>query len=158
MNFKNILYPKDRVHFFTIKRKNVLKLLFINDYTLASQSQSEEIFSYKSLEEDLFQENDEILALSHGKKIILFKNFTQNTNNFKSFLLSQFILLMFLFVASLFFLFVVLNSFSFFDLFFLLVCLMLFSISFINLSILIKHICLLKKFDKEKAKNLRNEK
>lgn len=157
MNFNEIFSSKNRLHFFTIEKKNELKLTFISDYTLAVKNEyslKKEVFSYKSLQENLFEENDEILAFLRGRKIILFKNFTQNTNNFKTSLLSQYTLLGFLFIATLFFLFVILNAFSFLDLLFLLACLMLFSVSFINFSVLIKQIRLLKDLDKDKVRKL----
>lgn len=157
MNFNEIFSSKNRLHFFTIEKKNELKLTFISDYTLAVKNEyslKKEVFSYKSLQENLFEENDEILAFLRGRKIILFKNFTQNTNNFKTSLLSQYTLLGFLFIATLFFLFVILNAFSFLDLLFLLACLMLFSVSFINFSVLIKQIRILKDLDKDKVRKL----
>ncbi|MDC7793332.1 hypothetical protein, partial [Campylobacter coli] len=127
------------------------------DYTLASFKDelnlNNEIFFYQSLKENLFKENDEILISNLGKKIILFRNFTQNSDNFAEAKLKQVLLLIFLFLASVFFAsLAAINEFGAVDLVFLMICLLLLVMGIINLGLLFKQIRILKSFNKEEMK------
>ncbi len=86
MNFSGFFYARNDLRLFKIEKKNELKSFFYKDYTLSSYKDAlnlnNEIFFYQSLKEGLFKENDEILVSNLGKKIILFRNFTQNCDNF----------------------------------------------------------------------------
>ncbi|EAJ3436375.1 hypothetical protein CXK19_09585, partial [Campylobacter coli] len=130
---------------------------FYKDYTLASFKDelnlNNEIFFYQSLKENLFKENDEILISNLGKKIILFRNFTQNSDNFAEAKLKQVLLLIFLFLASVFFAsLAAINEFGAVDLVFLMICLLLLVMGIINLGLLFKQIRILKSFNKEEMK------
>ncbi|EKI0426126.1 hypothetical protein PB252_001045, partial [Campylobacter coli] len=130
---------------------------FYKDYTLASFKDelnlNNEIFFYQSLKENLFKENDEILISNLGKKIILFRNFTQNSDNFAEAKLKQVLLLIFLFLASVFFAsLAAINEFGAVDLVFLMICLLLLVMGIINLGLLFKQIHILKSFSKEEMK------
>lgn len=99
MNFSGFFYARNDLRLFKIEKKNELKSFFYKDYTLSSYKDAlnlnNEIFFYQSLKEGLFKENDEILVSNLGKKIILFRNFTQNCDNFNEAKLKQILLLFF---------------------------------------------------------------
>ncbi|EAK6804356.1 hypothetical protein E5040_07960, partial [Campylobacter coli] len=140
-----------------IEKKSEIKSFFYKDYTLASFKDelnlNNEIFFYQSLKENLFKENDEILISNLGKKIILFRNFTQNSDNFAEAKLKQVLLLIFLFLASVFFAsLAAINEFGAVDLVFLMICLLLLVMGIINLGLLFKQIRILKSFSKEEMK------
>ncbi|EIQ8923292.1 hypothetical protein TY742_001754, partial [Campylobacter coli] len=142
---------------FKIEKKSEIKSFFYKDYTLASFKDelnlNNEIFFYQSLKENLFKENDEILISNLGKKIILFRNFTQNSDNFAEAKLKQVLLLIFLFLASVFFAsLAAINEFGAVDLVFLMICLLLLVMGIINLGLLFKQIRILKSFSKEEMK------
>ena len=101
----------------------------------------------------VFKENDEILVSNLGKKIILFRNFTQNCDNFNEAKLKQILLLFFLLLASVFFAsLAMINEFGAIDLVFLMICLLLLVMGVINLGLLFKQIRILKSFSKEEMK------
>lgn len=82
-------------------------------------------FEYIGVLDNLFCENDEVIVASRDNKIILFKNFTQNTDNFKEAFLRALLFMIMLFSACAVFLyFCIAHSFAgidlgFFVLFFL---------------------------------------
>ena len=154
MNFKGFFYARNDLRLLKIEKVSQLDGAFYKDYTLVcvkdELNTKSEIFSYKSFKKDLFKENDEILISNWNEKIILFRNLTQKTHNFKEALLYQFILLGFLLLASAFFaLLTSINEFSAVDLFFFMLCLVLLIMAFINFSLLQKQIRILTRFDKE---------
>ncbi|EAI2024743.1 hypothetical protein EJ732_05005, partial [Campylobacter coli] len=150
-------YARNDLRLFKIEKKSEIKSFFYKDYTLASFKDelnlNNEIFFYQSLKENLFKENDEILISNLGKKIILFRNFTQNSDNFAEAKLKQVLLLIFLFLASVFFAsLAAINEFGAVDLVFLMICLLLLVMGIINLGLLFKQIRILKSFSKEEMK------
>ncbi|KQH54536.1 hypothetical protein, partial [Campylobacter coli] len=150
-------YARNDLRLFKIEKKSEIKSFFYKDYTLASFKDelnlNNEIFFYQSLKENLFKENDEILISNLGKKIILFRNFTQNSDNFAEAKLKQVLLLIFLFLASIFFAsLAAINEFGAVDLVFLMICLLLLVMGIINLGLLFKQIRILKSFSKEEMK------
>ncbi|EAI9576514.1 hypothetical protein C3250_04465 [Campylobacter coli] len=157
MNFSGFFYARNDLRLFKIEKKSEIKSFFYKDYTLASFKDelnlNNEIFFYQSLKENLFKENDEILISNLGKKIILFRNFTQNSDNFAEAKLKQVLLLIFLFLASVFFAsLAAINEFGAVDLVFLMICLLLLVMGIINLGLLFKQIRILKSFSKEEMK------
>ncbi|EIU5835895.1 hypothetical protein L5P16_001756 [Campylobacter jejuni] len=157
MNFSGFFYARNDLRLFKIEKKNELKSFFYKDYTLSSYKDNlnlnNEIFFYQSLKEGLFKENDEILISNLGKKIILFRNFTQNCDNFNEAKLKQILLLFFLLLASIFFAsLAMINEFGAIDLVFLIICLLLLVMGAINLGLLFKQIRILKSFSKEEMK------
>lgn len=157
MSFSGFFYARNDLRLFKIEKKSELKSFFYKDYTLASFEDAlnlkSEVFFYQSLKEKLFQENDEILVSNLGKKIILFRNFTQNTDNFFEAKLRQFSLLLFSLLASVFFAsLAAINEFGVVDLVFLMICLLLFVMSIINLGLLFKQIRIFKSFSKEQMR------
>ncbi|EAH6622475.1 hypothetical protein EI583_09380, partial [Campylobacter jejuni] len=84
---------------------------------------------------------------------ILFRNFTQNCDNFNEAKLKQILLLFFLLLASIFFAsLAMINEFGAIDLVFLMICLLLLVMGAINLGLLFKQIRILKSFSKEEMK------
>ncbi len=157
MSFSGFFYARNDLRLFKIKKKSEIKSFFYKDYTLASFKDelnlNNEIFFYQSLKENLFKENDEILISNLGKKIILFRNFTQNSDNFAEAKLKQILLLIFLFLASIFFAsLAAINEFGAIDLVFLMICLLLLVMGIINLGLLFKQIRILKSFSKKEMK------
>ncbi|ECH5256834.1 hypothetical protein FPW35_02310 [Campylobacter coli] len=157
MSFSGFFYARNDLRLFNIEKKSEIKSFFYKDYTLASFKDelnlNNEIFFYQSLKENLFKENDEILISNLGKKIILFRNFTQNSDNFAEAKLKQVLLLIFLFLASIFFAsLAAINEFGAVDLVFLMICLLLLVMGIINLGLLFKQIRILKSFSKEEMK------
>ncbi|EAK8012691.1 hypothetical protein E7P94_07280 [Campylobacter coli] len=157
MSFSGFFYARNDLRLFKIEKKSEIKSFSYKDYTLASFKDelnlNNEIFFYQSLKENLFKENDEILISNLGKKIILFRNFTQNSDNFAEAKLKQVLLLIFLFLASVFFAsLAAINEFGAVDLVFLMICLLLLVMGIINLGLLFKQIRILKSFSKEEMK------
>ncbi|WP_157656634.1 hypothetical protein [Campylobacter coli] len=157
MSFSGFFCARNDLRLFKIEKKSEIKSFFYKDYTLASFKDelnlNNEIFFYQSLKENLFKENDEILISNLGKKIILFRNFTQNSDNFAEAKLKQVLLLIFLFLASVFFAsLAAINEFGAVDLVFLMICLLLLVMGIINLGLLFKQIRILKSFSKEEMK------
>ncbi|EAI0690496.1 hypothetical protein ACMC3T_001562 [Campylobacter coli] len=157
MSFSGFFYARNDLRLFKIEKKSEIKSFFYKDYTLASFQDelnlNNEIFFYQSLKENLFKENDEILISNLGKKIILFRNFTQNSDNFAEAKLKQILLLIFLFLASIFFAsLAAINEFGAIDLVFLMICLLLLVMGIINLGLLFKQIRILKSFSKKEMK------
>ncbi|MDK2071731.1 hypothetical protein [Campylobacter coli] len=157
MSFSGFFYARNDLRLFKIEKKSEIKSFFYKDYTLAGFKDelnlNNEIFFYQSLKENLFKENDEILISNLGKKIILFRNFTQNSDNFAEAKLKQVLLLIFLFLASVFFAsLAAINEFGAVDLVFLMICLLLLVMGIINLGLLFKQIRILKSFSKEEMK------
>ncbi|MBC5857333.1 hypothetical protein Cjcuy013_02920 [Campylobacter jejuni] len=157
MSFSGFFYARNDLRLFKIEKKNELKSFFYKDYTLSSCKDdlnlNNEIFFYKSLKEGLFKENDKILVLNLGKKIILFRNFTQNYDNFNEAKLKQILLLFFYCLASVFFAsLAMINEFGVIDLVFLMICLLLLVMEVINLVLLFKQIRILKSYSKEEMK------
>ena len=162
MNFNGFFHARNDLRLFHIVKKNELKFFIFSDYTLASKSDEinfkSEIFSYQSLKSNLFKENDEILISNSGKKIILFRNFTQNTNNFSEAKLRQIILLLFLFFAAVFFAaLAMINGFGIVDIVFLIICLLLLVVGFINLGLLLRQIHIFQSFSKKEMKEFLNQ-
>ncbi|OOX94190.1 hypothetical protein BOO83_05535 [Campylobacter coli] len=157
MSFSGFFYARNDLRLFKIEKKSEIKSFFYKDYILASFKDelnlNNEIFFYQSLKENLFKENDEILISNLGKKIILFRNFTQNSDNFAEAKLKQILLLIFLFLASIFFAsLAAINEFGAIDLVFLMICLLLLVMGIINLGLLFKQIRILKSFSKKEMK------
>lgn len=157
MSFSGFFYARNDLRLFKIEKKSEIRSFFYKDYTLASFKDelnlNNDIFFYQSLKENLFKENDEILISNLGKKIILFRNFTQNSDNFAEAKLKQVLLLIFLFLASVFFAsLAAINEFGAVDLVFLMICLLLLVMGIINLGLLFKQIRILKSFSKEEMK------
>ena len=92
-----------------------------------------ENLEYKSIERNILSTNDEIACFKRDGKIILFRNLSKNTNNFKEAKIRVSLLFMICFCAFLCFLFLYFyNNFMFIDLFFLCVFFTFFLLSFWN--------------------------
>ncbi|MCH5336733.1 MAG: hypothetical protein J1D99_04865 [Campylobacter sp.] len=163
MNFKGFFYARNDLKLFKIEKVSELDGTFYRDYILVCAKDElnleNEIFFYKSIQKDLFRENDEILISNWDKKIILFRNFTRKTNNFKEAVFYQFVLLVFLFIASAFFATLAsINEFSAVDLMLFMLCLLLLVMALINFSLLQRQIQILAKSGKENIREFLRQK
>ncbi|AXP09320.1 hypothetical protein N4T57_07380 [Campylobacter hepaticus] len=157
MNFSGFFYARNDIKLFKIANKKVLKTFFYNNYILVNFKDelnlNNKSFFYNSQKANLFKENDEILISYLNKKIILFKNFTQNTDNFKEAKSKQGWLLFFLFLSNIFFInLAIINEFNTVDLLFLMIGFLLLTMGFINLILLFKQINILKNSSKKEIK------
>ncbi|MBZ7972978.1 MULTISPECIES: hypothetical protein [Campylobacter] len=156
MNLNNFFRIKYDFNFLKIEKKSSIKNIILKDYILKSYKDeinpNGETFIYQGIKEQIFKENDEILVLSIGRKIIFFKNLTQNSDNLGEIQTKQSLLLSFLFFGSLFFASLFLMEFSILDLLFLILCIIVLIASSISTNLLFRHINLLKKFSKEEIK------
>ncbi|MBZ7963743.1 hypothetical protein [Campylobacter sp. 2457A] len=156
MNLNKIFRVNYDFNFFKIEKKSDIKNIILKDYILKSYKDelnpNGETFIYQGIKEQVFKENDEILILNIGRKIIFFKNLTQNSDNLGEIQTKQSVLLSFLFFGSLFFASLFLIQFNLTDLFFLILCIIVLIASSISTNLLFKHINLLKKFSKEEIR------
>lgn len=153
MNLNKIFRINYDFNFFKIEKKSDIKNIILKDYILKSYKDelnpNGETFIYQGIKEQVFKENDEILILNIGRKIIFFKNLTQNSDNLGEIQTKQSLLLSFLFFGGLFFASLFLIQFNITDLLFLILCIIVLIASSISTNLLFKHINLLKKFSKK---------
>ncbi len=162
-NFKGFFYARNELRLFRIEKVNELDSTLYRDYTLVCAKDEfnfqNELLTYKSIKKGFFKENDEILVSNLDKKLVLVKNFTQKTDNFKEALAYQFVLLGFLFFATVFFAVLSgINEFSAVDLIFFMLCLLLLVMALINFSLLRKQIQILNRLDKERVREFLKQK
>ncbi|TKX31525.1 hypothetical protein [Campylobacter estrildidarum] len=156
-NLNKLFYLKYEVELFKIERQSNIKNIISKDYILKSfkdeLNPNGDTFTYQGIKQYTFKENDEILILHLDKKIIFFKNFTQNLDNFNEIQTKQGLLLAFLFLVSIFFIsLATIDQFKIIDLIFFIICIILLIVSFINANLLFKHINIFKNFFKEDVK------
>ena len=109
-----------------------------------------EKFTYTALNNELFAQNDEIVITILGHKIILFRNFTRLTDNFKEAKLRHTIFSLLFFCASAVFgTFCVKNGFLVVDMAFFMLFLLGFIISLINYALLKRQIAILSTLEKQ---------
>ncbi len=109
-----------------------------------------EKFTYTALNNELFAQNDELVITILGRKIILFRNFTRHTDNFKEARLRHTIFSLLFFCASAVFgAFCVKNGFLGVDIAFFMLFLLGFIISLINYALLKRQIAILSTLDKQ---------
>ena len=109
-----------------------------------------EKFTYTALNSELFAQNDELVITILGCKIILFRNFTRLTDNFKEAKLRHTIFSLLFFCASAVFgAFCVKNGFLAVDMAFFMLFLLGFIISLINYALLKRQIAILSTLEKQ---------
>ena len=109
-----------------------------------------EKFTYTALNNELFAPNDELVITILGRKIILFRNFTRLTDNFKEARLRHTIFSLLFFCASAVFgAFCVKNGFLVVDMAFFMLFLLGFIISLINYALLKRQIAILSTLEKQ---------
>ena len=109
-----------------------------------------EKFTYTALNSELFAQNDELVITILGRKIILFRNFTRLTDNFKEAKLRHTIFSLLFFCASAVFgAFCVKNGFLVVDMAFFMLFLLGFIISLINYALLKRQIAILSTLEKQ---------
>lgn len=133
MSFEPFLYARSDLRFFTLDVLELKKSGKYTHYTLKTHTKGkEESFSYTAVGENLFCKGDELVLAVLKNKIILFKNFTQNSNNFKEATLRHTLFMLMLFcMSAVFGAFCVKNGFLAVDIAFF----MLFFLGFISLLI-----------------------
>lgn len=152
MSFEPFLYARCDLRFLRLDEVNVKKSGKYSIYELNSlNSQAkQEIFNYTALNNELFSKGDELVITILKRKIILFRNFTQNLDNFKEAKLRHIVFSLLLFCASAVFgVFCVKNGFLGVDIAFFMLFLLGFVISLINFGLLKKQIRILSTLSKE---------
>lgn len=153
MSFEPFLYIKNDLEAFRIKDLELKQGGKYSTYKL-KRSPKEDLqqkeLCYTSIIKNLFHENDEIALAKLDSKIIIFRNFTQNKNNFKEALSRHLLFVLLLFCASCVFgVFSFMNNFLAIDLAFFSLFFLGFILSLINLVLLQKQINILKNTNKE---------
>lgn len=154
MSFEPFLYARSDLRFFTLDLLELKKSGKYTHYKLKTRTKDkEESFSYTAVGENLFNKDDELVIAVLKNKIILFKNFTQNSSNFKEATLRHTLFTLMLFcMSAIFGTFCVKNGFLAVDIAFF----MLFSLGFVSLLInfflLKKQIHILSTVSKEELK------
>lgn len=154
MSFEPFLYARSDLRFFTLDLLELKKSGKYTHYKFKTRTKDkEESFSYTAVGENLFNKGDELVIAVLKNKIILFKNFTQNSNNFKEATLRHTLFTLMLFcMSAIFGAFCVKNGFLAVDIAFF----MLFSLGFVSLLInfflLKKQIHILSTVSKEELK------
>lgn len=160
MSFEPFLYARCDLRFLRLDKVNVKKSGKYSIYELNSlNSQAkQEIFNYTALNNELFSKGDELVITILKRKIILFRNFTQNLDNFKEAKLRHIVFSLLLFCASAVFgIFCVKNGFLGVDIAFFMLFLLGFVISLINFGLLKKQIRILSTLSKEDFINYTNK-
>lgn len=155
MSFEPFLYARNDLRFFTLDLLELKKSGKYTHYKLKTYTKSkEESFFYTAVGENLFNKGDELVIAVLKNKIILFKNFTHNSNNFKEATFRHVLFTLMLFcMSAVFGAFCVKNGFLAVDIAFF----MLFSLGFVSLLInfflLKKQIRILSTVGKEELKD-----
>lgn len=149
MSFEPFLYARCDLRFLCLDEVNVKKSGKYSIYEL-NNSNKQEIFNYTALNNELFSKGDELVITILKRKVILFRNFTQNLDNFKEAKLRHIVFSLLLFCASAVFgVFCVKNGFLGVDIAFFMLFLLGFVISLINFGLLKKQIRILSTLSKE---------
>lgn len=149
MSFEPFLYARCDLRFLQLDEVNIKKSGKYSIYEL-NNSNKQEIFNYTALNNGLFSKGDELVITILKRKIILFRNFTQNLDNFKEAKLRHIVFSLLLFCASAVFGgFCVKNGFLGVDIAFFMLFLLGFVISLINFGLLKKQIRILSTLSKE---------
>lgn len=151
MSFEPFLYARCDLRFLCLDEVNVKKS---GKYTLCELSASakgeKESFFCTAVGEKSFEKGDELVITTLKNKVILFRNFTKNLNNFKEAKLRHIVFSLLLFCASAVFgVFCVKNGFLGVDIAFFMLFLLGFVISLINFGLLKKQIRILSTLSKE---------
>lgn len=155
MSFNAFLYARNDLNFLEIKD---LKTTKSGKYSIYEFKKLDMIFTYQSIQAGLLNENDEVAISNQKQKIILLKNFTQNTNNFKEANIRHLLLVLILICASACFgTLCVINGFLNIDITLLMVFSLLLVLSLINYGLLRKQIRILEHLSKEELLNFLNQ-
>ncbi|NDJ27308.1 MULTISPECIES: hypothetical protein [unclassified Campylobacter] len=151
MSFEPFFVAQNELIFFHIKELQKKKT---SKYCLYKLKDERDELEYIGVLDELFKQNDELILAKRRNKIILFKNFTQNTDNFKEANLRSLLFLILCFVASAVFLvFCFMNDFQMIDIGFFVIFSLAFILSLNNFLKIIKQISMLKMTKKEEIQN-----
>lgn len=152
-SFEPFLSARNSLEFFRIASLTKRKTSKYCIYKLKENQESQEL-EYIGVMDNLFGENDELIIARRDRKIVLFKNFTQNTDNFKEAFLRIMLFVILFFVASaVFAVFCVMNSFMVIDIAFFVVFFVGFVASLINFLKINKQIKILSQANKAELQN-----
>ena len=156
MSFEPFLYARSDLRFFTLDEFGVKKSGKYQLYELKNDKQ--EHFCYTAVSEGLFEKGDELVITNLNNKIILFKNFTKNSNNFKEASLRHTIFTLMIFcMSAIFGGFCVKNGFLGVDIAFFMLFLLAFVSALINFFLLKKQIRILSYTSKDEFKDYINK-
>ena len=158
MNFDIFLYARTDLRLFKIQDLEIFQNENIFSYKIKPTKNDintfNESFFYHDKNDKIFNINDEILISKLNNKIILFRNYTQNSDNFKKAKNTHFKNLAIFFIISLLCIFfTILNNFGIVDLFLMLISLLLLTMCFINLRLLNKQIRILQNYSQKEMKH-----
>ncbi|WP_197051042.1 hypothetical protein [Campylobacter sp. MIT 97-5078] len=147
MSFEPFFVARNELIFFHVKELQKKKT---SKYCIYKLKDDRKELEYIGVLDELFKQNDELILAKRMNKIILFKNFTQNTDNFKEASLRSLLFLILCFVASAVFLvFCFMNDFQMIDIFFFAVFTLAFILSLNNFLKITKQSSMLKALKKE---------
>lgn len=146
-SFEPFLYARTDLRFLRLKKVGVKKGGKYCHYELCGEKN--ELFKHTAVSENLFSENDEIVLTNLRDKIILFKNFSKNLDNFKEAKLRHIVFTLLFFVATcVFTAFCVMNDFAIIDISFFALFFVGFIAALINFNLLRKQIKILSTLSK----------
>lgn len=155
MSFEPFLYARSDLRFFTLDEMSAKKSGKYTLYELKTMTKDkQECFCYTALSDKLFEKGDELVITTLKNKIMLFKNFTKNANNFKEATLRHSVFALMLFcMSAIFGGFCVKNGFLGVDIAFFALFFIAFVSALINFGLLKKQIRILNTLSKEEFKD-----
>lgn len=155
MSFEPFLYARSDLRYFELNELSAKKSGKYTLYELQTMTKDKkECFYYTAVSEGVFEKGDELVITNLNNKIILFKNFTQNADNFKEATLRHKIFMLMLFcMSAIFGVFCVKNGFLGIDIAFFMLFFLGFVSSLINFALLKKQIRILNTTSKDEFKD-----
>lgn len=155
MSFEPFLYARCDLRFLQLDEFDTKKSGKYTLYELCASAKGEkESFFCTAVGEKSFEKGDELVITTLKNKVILFRNFTKNSNNFKEASLRHSVFALMLFcMSAIFGGFCVKNGFLGVDIAFFMLFLLGFVISLINFGLLKKQIRILSTLSKEEFKD-----
>lgn len=155
MSFEPFLYARSDLRFLTLDEMSAKKSGKYTLYELQTMTKGKkESFYYTAISDKLFEKGDELVITILKNKIMLFKNFTKNSNNFKEATLRHSIFALMLFcMSAIFGVFCVKNGFLGVDIAFFALFFLAFVSTLINFGLLKKQIRILSTLSKEEFKD-----
>ena len=155
MSFEPFLYARSDLRFFTLDEMSAKKSGKYTLYELKTMTKGkQESFCYTAVGDKLFDKGDELVITILKNKIMLFRNFTKNSNNFKEATLRHSVFTLMLFcMSAIFGGFCGKNGFLGVDIAFFMLFLLAFVSALINFGLLKKQIRILNSTSKDEFKH-----
>lgn len=155
MSFEPFLYARSDLRFLTLDEFSAKKSGKYTLYELQTMTKGKnESFYYTAISDKLFDKGDEVVITTLKNKVILFKNFSKNSNNFKEATLRHSIFTLMLFCMSAIFAgFCLKNGFLGVDIAFFMLFFLAFVSALINFFLLKKQIRILNGTSKDELKH-----